>query len=149
LTIRTQKQGGNYPDIQPNDQTAINTLHALLDQALRLGVEYIDLEVTVPESVFADIVRRKKNATIIGSYQNWQGSLGWMCPEMRQVYDSIVRMGADIVKIVNKAHSSEDNMALRQFVTSVERNPIPLLAFNMGPEVRSNQNLRPKVITKF
>jgi 3-dehydroquinate dehydratase len=138
FTIRTQNHGGMYPDVPSNDEVAINTLHSLLDHALRLGVEYIDLEVTFPQSVISDIIRRKRNTTIIGSYQDWKGSISWLGPETRLVYDRIVRMGADIVKIVSKANSFEDNTGLRQFAAIVERNAIPLLAFNLGAEVISN-----------
>ncbi|KAJ7928505.1 type I 3-dehydroquinase-domain-containing protein [Mycena leptocephala] len=130
FTIRTVKHGGRFP----NDETAINNLHALLIHALRLGVEYIDVEVTFPSSVLEDVVSSKGNTTIIGSYCDITGSISWTGPQTKQVYDKIVQMGADIIKIVNVARSFEDNLSLRQFVATVERNPKPILAINLGPE---------------
>ncbi|KAF7362151.1 Pentafunctional arom polypeptide [Mycena venus] len=133
FTVRTVRHGGRFPDI-PNEETNVNDLHALLRHALRLGVEYIDLEVTFPPSVLQDIVSLKGNTTIIGSYCDITGSISWTGPQTKQVYDRIVQMGADIIKIVNVARSFEDNLSLRQFVATVERNTKPILAINLGPE---------------
>ncbi|KAJ7287304.1 type I 3-dehydroquinase-domain-containing protein, partial [Mycena rebaudengoi] len=133
FTLRTARHGGRFPDI-PNEETAINNLNILLRHALRLGVEYIDLEVTLPPVVLQDIVSLKGNTSIIGSYCDITGSISWTGPQTRLLYDRIMQMGADIVRLVNIARSFEDNMSLRQFVAAMERNPVPLLAVNMGPE---------------
>ncbi|PFH53765.1 hypothetical protein AMATHDRAFT_136739 [Amanita thiersii Skay4041] len=134
FTIRTVSQGGRYPDVREDDLQAVERLRSLLLHALRLGVEYIDLEVTLPLSILKEIICGKGNTTIIGSYHDWKEGLFWASPQTRQVYDSIVRMGVDIVKITSTAKVFEDNMSLRQFCSSVERHPIPLLAVNMGSE---------------
>jgi 3-dehydroquinate dehydratase type I len=133
LTIRTAGQGGRYPD--PTDPASSHRLELLLYHALRLGVEYLDLELTLPRQLFIDLVAYKGNTSVIGSYHSWRGNLPWTGAEMRHIYDSIVHLGADVVKIVNIATTFQDNMALRQFAKSVERNPKPLLAINMGNEV--------------
>ncbi|KAJ6558449.1 type I 3-dehydroquinase-domain-containing protein [Mycena vulgaris] len=140
FTLRTARHGGRFPDI-PNDETAINNLDTLFRHALRLGVEYIDLEVTFPLAVIEDIVSLKGNTTVIGSYCDITGSISWTGPQTRQLYDKIVQMGADIVKIVNVARSFEDNLSLRQFVATVERNPKPILAINLGPEGKISRAL--------
>lgn len=135
-TLRTIPQGGKYPELKADDETAKKAHIALLHHALRLGVEYIDLEVVLPESIFTDLVKHKGNASVLASYQDWKGKLVWTSPQTRQLYDRMVHLGADIVKIANTAKSFEDNMTLRQFVGTVERGT-PLLAINMGPEVHS------------
>ncbi|KAJ6602150.1 type I 3-dehydroquinase-domain-containing protein [Mycena sp. CBHHK59/15] len=140
FTLRTSRHGGRFPDI-PNDEAAINDLGTLFRHALRLGVEYVDLEVTFPLSVLEDIVSLKGSTTIIGSYCDIMGNISWTGHQTRQIYDKIVQMGADIVKIVNVARSFEDNMSLRQFVATVERNPIPLVAINLGPEGKISRAL--------
>ncbi|KAJ7125029.1 type I 3-dehydroquinase-domain-containing protein [Mycena epipterygia] len=151
FTLRTARHGGRFPDI-PNDETAINNVTALFRHALRLGIEYIDLEVTLPPLVLRDIVSSKGNTTIIGSYCDITGSISWMEPhteekpsQTMQLYDRIVHMGADIVKIVSIARSSQDNLSLLQFVLrveqNVERNPKPILAINLGPEGKLSRAL--------
>lgn len=135
FTIRTVSQGGKYPDVNLSDAGAVHRLSFLLHHALHLGVEYIDLEIVYPRSILADVVAQKGHTTVIGSYHDWKGNMPWMGPGTRQMYDTIVAMGADIIEIVNFAKSFEDNMSLRQFFATVENNPHPLLAINMGPEV--------------
>lgn len=132
FTLRTLKQGGKYPDVGTKD-TPQNHLNILF-HALTLGVEYIDLEMVLPDSIFSHVVEHKGNTTVLVSYQDWKGSLVWTSPQTRQLYDKMVSRGADIVKIASTAKVFEDNMSLRKFAATVERNPIPLLAVNMGPE---------------
>ncbi|KAJ7729534.1 type I 3-dehydroquinase-domain-containing protein [Mycena maculata] len=140
FTLRTVRHGGRFPDI-PNEENAINSLDALFRHALRLGVEYIDLEATFPPSVLADIVSLKGNTSIIGSYCDVTGSISWTGPQTKQIYDRIAQMDVDIVKIVNIARTFEDNLSLRQFVATVERNPKPILAINLGPEGKMSRVL--------
>ncbi|KAK0212461.1 type I 3-dehydroquinase-domain-containing protein [Desarmillaria ectypa] len=132
FTLRTLKQGGKYPDVGTKD-TPQNHLNILF-HALTLGVEYIDLEMILPDSIFSHIVDHKGNTSILVSYQDWKGSLVWSSLQTRQLYDRMVSRGADIVKIASTAKMFEDNMSLRKFAGTVERNPIPLLAVNMGHE---------------
>ncbi|KAF9460760.1 type I 3-dehydroquinase-domain-containing protein [Collybia nuda] len=141
FTIRTVSQGGKYPDINSNDAEAVSRLSSLLHHALRLGVEYIDLEVVYPQSILRETIAQKGHTTVIGSYHDWKGNMPWMGYATRQMYDTIVRMGADIVEIVNFAKSFEDNMSLRQFFATVENEPHPLLAINMGPEGKISRAL--------
>ncbi|KAF8639518.1 hypothetical protein AX17_001423 [Amanita inopinata Kibby_2008] len=141
FTVRTISQGGRYPDTQEDDNEAVERLSSLLRHALRLGVEYIDLEMSYPSSVLKEITYLKGNTTIIGSYHDWTGNVPWTGSQMWYIYDSIVKMGAGIVKIVNTAQTFEDNMRLRQFAASVERSPVPLLAVNMGSEGKISRAL--------
>ncbi|KAK7045671.1 hypothetical protein VNI00_007504 [Paramarasmius palmivorus] len=143
LTWRTASQGGKYPDLPTNDPKAMKTYQQLIHHALRLGVEYIDLESTLPENMFMEIVANKGNTSILGSYHDWKGNLVWTSPQTRQLYDRMVRLGSDIVKIASMAKTFEDNMGLRQFVGTLDRNATPLLAINMGPEGKISRVLNP------
>lgn len=129
FTLRTVSYGGKYPD---NDARKAD----ILCHALTLGVEYIDLEMTLPDSTFHHVVDRKGNTSTIVTHQDVKGSIVWSSPLTRQLYDRMARRGADVIKIASVARSFEDNMDLRQFVGSVERSAVPFIAINMGPEVR-------------
>ena len=135
FTVRTTSQGGNYPSPQENDHSAVGHLSSLLEHGLRLGVEYLGLEATYPSQINVSLPRLCGNTTTIGSYYDYTGTLPWNGPRMRQIYDSIVRMGVGVVQIINMVRRFEDNMSLRHFAMSVERSPIPLIAINMGVEV--------------
>ncbi|KAF8629403.1 hypothetical protein AX15_003457 [Amanita polypyramis BW_CC] len=141
FTVRTAPQGGKYPCVQETDPSTVEGLKDLLKHGLRLGVEYLDLEATHPPSILNSISCMNGNTTIIGSHHDYTGTLPWTGLQMWQMYDSIVKMGAGIVQIVNTARTFEDNSSLRRFAASAERNPIPLVAFNMGAEGKISQTL--------
>ncbi|KIK68989.1 hypothetical protein GYMLUDRAFT_188368 [Collybiopsis luxurians FD-317 M1] len=143
FTLRTVSQGGRYPDVSPQDERAVKTQARLLHHALRLGVEYIDLEVVMPESTFTSVVDKKGNTVVMGSYNDWQGTLNWSSPQTRRLFERMTQLRVDIVKIIGAAKSFEDNLALRQFVGSVERSSTPLLAINVGPEGKISRALNP------
>jgi pentafunctional AROM polypeptide len=141
FTLRTVNQGGKYQD--PADSASASALHALLQHALRLGVEYLDLQISYPKDIFLDLVGRKGNTSIIGSYHNCSGSISWTGQETKQIYEALVQRGSDIVEIINVAKSWEDNLALRQFVSSVEKNSTPLIAVNMFHQVSVEYEIPP------
>jgi len=70
-TVRAQSQGGVFPD------KAVKEAFDLLHLALRLGVEYIDVEISLPEKNIRDLVSRKGNSRIIASWQDWSGNMKW------------------------------------------------------------------------
>lgn len=133
--VRTKSQAGKFPDVDPDNAPL---LVSLVQHALRLGVEYVELELEYPRSVIESIVPIKGNSSIIGSFYDTQDKCQWDSPETRQIYDSIVSMGADVASILLQAKTFEDNMSLRTFASSVENGPIPLVALNMGIEVSAD-----------
>ncbi|KAF8918139.1 type I 3-dehydroquinase-domain-containing protein [Mucidula mucida] len=136
FTLRTVSQGGKYPDEGPGRRD-------ILYHALTLGVEYIDLEMTLPDAIFNDLMDHKGNATVLVSYQDWKGSLVWTSLQTRQLYDRMVKRGAEIIELASTAKTFEDNMSLRQFVGTLGPNSVPLLAINMGPEGKISRVLNP------
>ena len=63
-------QGGKHPD------RAINEALELLKLGLRAGVEYLDVEITLPEQKVRELVAKKGFAKIIiASYHDFSGNL--------------------------------------------------------------------------
>jgi len=129
FTVRTKSQGGAFPD------AAIKESVDLLRLALQLGVEYIDVETTLPEEDIKSVAARKGYSQVIASWHDWSGDLKWDGPMVKEKYELASRLG-DIVKIVGKASSIKDNFSLYEFVSSVSSNPgaKPIIAINMGVE---------------
>ena len=71
FTIRTASQGGQYPD-HANDAA-----FQLFYIAVRLGVEYIDVETSWPPEQIRELVKHKGNSAIIASWHDWSGKLEW------------------------------------------------------------------------
>lgn len=128
-TIRTISQGGNFPDHA--EAEAFN----LLNSALRIGIEYIDVEISWPIKRIQDLLTRKGHSQVIASWHDWSGNLKWTGSVVEEKYRAAAAVG-EIVKIVGRAGSLEDNFALHAFAQAKTFTPgsKPLLAINMGTE---------------
>ncbi|KAI6781979.1 Pentafunctional AROM polypeptide-like protein [Emericellopsis cladophorae] len=126
FTVRSVSQGGNFPD---RAHTAQLELYLL---ALRLGVEYLDVEITLPQSVL-DVVTQSRGFTkLIASHHDPKGVLSWRNASWVTFYNQALQFG-DIIKLVGSAGTIEDNYDLARFkakMMTAQRTPI--IALNMG-----------------
>ncbi|TFK19609.1 Shikimate dehydrogenase [Coprinopsis marcescibilis] len=129
FTVRTKSQGGQFPDSA--EKEALEVLNA----GLRLGIEYLDVEISLPKKQVAQLVARKGSSLIVASWHDWSGAMKWDGPVVKEKYDEANQIG-DIIKIVGKANTIQDNFALHKFVESVTSSPDskPTIAINMGGE---------------
>jgi len=135
FTIRTKSTMGIYPDVEADNTALQESLISFCQHALRLGIEYVELQFEFPRSVIDSVVSMKGNSSIIATFFDKKDVCRWEGPESKQVYDKIVDMGADAAIMVFHAKSFEDNMSLQTFTSSVSSGPIPLVAINLGVEV--------------
>ena len=125
FTIRTNSQGGRFPD---NAHNAALTLYKV---ALRSGVEYIDLEITWPESLIQSVTESRGFTKIIASYHDVPGANSWANGSWVPFYNKALAHG-DIIKLVGQAKSLSDNFALEKFREWAKATKTPLIAINMG-----------------
>ncbi|EJD07924.1 Pentafunctional AroM protein [Fomitiporia mediterranea MF3/22] len=129
FTVRSVSQGGSHPDGAEAEALA------LFNVAVRMGCEYIDVELAWNDARIREFAQRKGNSQIIASWHDWSGNMKWDGPQVKEKYAQAKELG-NIVKIVGKATSLEDNFALADFVRSVEATPDakPFIAINTGYE---------------
>ncbi|KAF7560708.1 hypothetical protein G7046_g3442 [Stylonectria norvegica] len=126
FTLRTQSQGGKFPD------NAVEEGLALYRLAVRLGVEYIDVEMTLPENVIQSVTESRGHSLIIASHHDPQGTLSWRNASWVSFYNRALQYG-DIIKLVGVAQSTEDNFDLAKFkYNMLAAHDTPLIAINMG-----------------
>ena len=127
FTIRTQSQGGKFPDNAPLELVA--SIYLL---ALRMGVDFLDLEIQFPDPLLRQIFAAKGHTKIIASHHDPKNALSWEHGSWMQFYNKAILYG-DIVKLVGVATSQEDNFQLLQFKKMAgSRHETPLIAINMG-----------------
>ena len=127
FTIRTQSQGGKLPDNAPLELVA-----SIYHLALRMGVEFLDLEIQFAEPLLRQVSGAKGHTKIIASHHDPKNALSWENGSWMQFYNKALLYG-DIVKLVGVATSQEDNLQLLQFKKSVaSQHETPLIAINMG-----------------
>lgn len=128
FTVRTQSQGGRFPD---DDHEGAAALYKV---ATRMGVEYIDVELTWPEDVIHGVVAHKGSSHIIASHHDPQGALSWKNGAWMQHYNKALQFG-DIIKLVGVASNQDDNFALANFkARMLAAHDTPIIAINMGPQ---------------
>ncbi|KAL8413778.1 hypothetical protein RB594_005137 [Gaeumannomyces avenae] len=127
FTVRTASQGGRYPD--DNYEGAL-TLYLL---GIRLGAEYVDVEMTMPDDVIEKTTQAKGKTSIIASHHDPKGTLSWRNGSWIPFYNKALRHG-DVVKLVGWSRGDDDNFALAGFkarMSSAHKNT-PIIALNMG-----------------
>lgn len=128
FTVRTQSQGGKFPDDDYEGAAA------LYNVATRMAVEYIDVELTWPEHIVQAVLAHKSSSRIIASHHDPKGTLSWKNGSWIQFYNRALQFG-DIIKLVGVASSQEDNYALASFkARMLAAHKTPMIAINMGPQ---------------
>ncbi|CRK11847.1 hypothetical protein BN1708_002288 [Verticillium longisporum] len=126
FTLRTVSQGGRFPDA---DHTQALSLYIL---ALRMGVEFIDLEMTWPEHILQTVTNLKGRSRIIASHHDPRGELSWKNGSWTPFYNRALQWGS-VIKLVGTAQSMEDNYDLARFKSDMlASHPTPIIALNMG-----------------
>jgi len=125
FTLRTESQGGRFPD-----EAHAEALE-LYKVALRCGFEFVDLEMTWPESLLDEVTASKGHSKIIASHHAPQG-MSWRDNSWVPHYNKALGYG-DIIKLISSARTVEDNDELETFRRwAMQANATPLIALNMG-----------------
>ncbi|KAF1809733.1 Pentafunctional AroM protein [Eremomyces bilateralis CBS 781.70] len=126
FTLRTQSQGGQFPE--DAEEAAL----ALYKTAVRLCFDYLDLEMTSSETLLAEVSAIKGYSKIIASHHDPKGTLSWSNGSWIPFYNKALQHG-DIIKLVGLAKSIEDNFKLAEFKQwAAQSRATPMIAINMG-----------------
>lgn len=126
FTVRTVGQGGKFPDDDHESMLALSLL------ALRMGVEFLDLEMQLPEAILETVADAKGHTAIIASHHDPKATLSWSNGSWVPFYNKALLYG-DIVKLVGVAHDPSDNAKLEQFRSWAQSaHSTPIIAINMG-----------------
>ncbi|KAK5695132.1 3-dehydroquinate dehydratase (3-dehydroquinase), partial [Elasticomyces elasticus] len=129
FTIRTQSQGGKFPD------DAHDAAMRLYKLAFRSGCEFVDMEITFPDEMIRTITGMKGHSKIIASHHDPKGELSWSNMSWMKYYNRALEHG-DVIKLVGLAKSLDDNAGLRKFKAWAESaHDVPLIAIDMGDNV--------------
>lgn len=127
FTVRTVSQGGQFPD------NAEDEVEKLIRHAYRLGIEYVDLELTWSVPLVDALVKSRGHTRIIASHHNISGDLKWEgdgSAVWEDYYERALSVG-DVIKFVGMAHDLTDNLQLESF-RAKHNSRKPLIAINMG-----------------
>jgi len=140
VTNRSRKEGGKFPGRE-------GERIALLKQAVDLGAEYIDVELSTAPSL-----RKEIGAILSGSSRRTRLILSWhdmsRTPSERTLMaklDECREYGADLAKIVPYAVTDADNLKILNLIIRAKERGQDIIAFCMGPRGRVSRAVAPSL----
>ncbi|KAJ6012828.1 hypothetical protein N7499_012570 [Penicillium canescens] len=127
FTTRCTRENGKFP----MDDPAL--FYKYLRRAIQWGVEYIDVELWLPEEIRRQLAEKKGHSIILSAFHDFSGTWKWTSEEALRIFTESAKY-ADIVKMIAMVHTIEENYELEYFRSTIKsRGPGPLLsAVNMG-----------------
>lgn len=115
----------------------------LLECGLRLGVEYIVVDLKYSSNYVSNLVNCAGPTKVIGHYlAREENSWGWDDDNRMIQYRRAKSLGCDIVRYVRATSKPSDNETVKTFLSKIEAIPnhLPVIAYNLG------ENGRPSLI---
>lgn len=112
-----------------------DTYFRILEYGLRLGVEYIVVDLKYPTDRVTRLVRCAGNSKVIGHFLMQEGTSSEWDDNLRmEQYRKAKSMGCDIVRFVRHTSNEADNAAVRRFLKTIDSVPdhLPIIAYNIG-----------------
>lgn len=118
---------------------------ALLKESVRLGVDYVDVEVDTPEPLLQELlstVDTHGNRTkVIMSYHDFSGTPSG--DVLKNIFGECKRPGISVVKIVTFANRPEDNLTVLSLIPHSLNKNQKIIAFCMGEKGRVSRIMAP------
>ncbi|CAJ2510675.1 Uu.00g063000.m01.CDS01 [Anthostomella pinea] len=127
FTLRSKSQGGRFSYASEKE------VLPLYRTAMRIGVEYVDLEMSLSDETLDTILRCRGGSTrLIASHHDPEGRLSWKNGGWQPWYNRALQYG-DVIKLVGVAQKVDDNFALASFRDRMfAAHGKPIIGLNMG-----------------
>jgi 3-dehydroquinate dehydratase type I len=116
-----------------------------LKEAVALGADYVDVELETDrllrEELLAEIRFPQNRTTLIVSHHDFHRTPTFRT--LKTLFHGCIKAGANIVKIVTRAWSAEDNLRVLRLLSEAKREGIDIICFCMGPEGRISRIAAP------
>jgi len=134
VTNRKKEEGGQYAGEERKRL-------GLLQEAIDLGADYIDVELTTERSLFRDLLRNKRGTQVILSFHDFRRTLS--LKELQRLFDQMIQWGANVIKIVPFARSWEDNLSILSLIPFAREERQKIVAFCMGEKGKPSRIFSP------
>ncbi len=134
ITNRRKEEGGRY---RGDERRRLG----VLEEAIDLGVDFIDVELGTERSLLHGLIRNKKETKVILSFHDFKRTPPQQ--ELEKMCDRMIQFGVDIVKIVTFARSLEDNLNTLSLIPYARERRQEIVAFCMGEKGRMSRIFAP------
>ncbi|KAL2261408.1 hypothetical protein VTK26DRAFT_4226 [Humicola hyalothermophila] len=128
FTTRCTRENGRFPMDNPD------LYYEYLYRAIQWGVEYIDVELWLPESIRKKLYEKRGNSRIMSAFHDFSGTFKWTSPRAESIFLESRRY-ADIVKMIAIINDHNENFELEYFRSKMKAeypDSPPISAVNMG-----------------
>ncbi len=134
ITHRRKEEGGRYKR-EESERLSV------LQEAIDLGTDYIDLELASEKSSLQGLIRNKRRARVVLSFHDFLRTPSQQ--ELLRLFDRMTGLGADVVKIVSFARSWEDNLTILSLLPLAKARRQKIVAFCMGDKGKVSRLFSP------
>jgi 3-dehydroquinate dehydratase-1 len=142
LTTRCTQENGRFPMDNPS------LYYDYLYRALQWGVEYIDVELWLPEAIRSKLWEQRGNSRIMSAFHDFSGNFKWTSERAESIFVESMRY-ADCVKMIAIINDHNENFELEYFRSKIKTkfpDSVPFSAVNMGETGQFSRTLN-KVFT--
>jgi 3-dehydroquinate dehydratase type I len=134
VTHRRKEEGGKY---KREEKKRLS----VLQEAIDLGADYVDVELATERSVLQDLIRNRRGTQVILSFHDFRRTPSQK--ELQRLFGQMVRLGADVVKIVSFARVWEDNLTILSLIPLAKARKQEIVAFCMGKKGKISRLFSP------
>ena len=127
-TTRCTQENGRFPMDNPN------LFYEYLYRAIQWGVEYIDVEVWLPEEIRRKLFENRGNSHIMSAFHDFTGNFKWPSAYAQSIFVESCKY-AHIVKMIAIINDHNENFELEYFRTKIRAeypSAPPFSGLNMG-----------------
>ncbi len=134
VTHRRKEEGGKF-------KGAERKRVSVLQEAIDLGADYVDVELATESSVLQDLIRNRRGTRVILSFHDFRRTPSQR--ELQRLFGQMVRLGADVIKMVSFARSWEDNLTILSLIPLAKARKQEIVAFCMGKKGKISRLFSP------
>ena len=134
VTNRRKEEGGKY---KGGERKRLS----VLQEAIDLRADYIDIELATKRSSLQDLLRNRRETQVILSFHDFKKTPS--PKELQRLFNQMVRLRADVIKIVPFAKSWEDNLSILSLIPFAKARKQKIVAFCMGEKGKISRILSP------
>jgi 3-dehydroquinate dehydratase type I len=134
VTHRSKEEGGKY---KGEERKRLS----FLQEAIDLGADYIDVELATERSPLQGLIRNKRGTQVILSFHDFRRTPS--PKELQRLFGQMIRLGADVIKIVPFAKSWEDNLNILSLIPFAKARRQKIVAFCMGEKGKISRIFSP------
>ena len=136
VTNRSKEEGGQY---KGEERKRLS----FLQEAIDLGADYIDVELATEKSSLQGLIRNKRGTQVILSFHDFRRTPS--PKELQRLFGQMIRLGADVIKIVPFARSWEDNLNILSLIPFAKARRQKIVAFCMGEKGKISRIFSPSL----